>query len=150
MRKLIKNWEKFLGEAKRKDWDSAHAVLIKGKKTLLVQRANNDTWMPGKWGFAGGQIDKNETLEEGLKREIQEETGYSVELEDLAYLPEISYKKKHAFYACKRCVGKLEINANGVHEHEDAKWVDKSEIKNIDTVPDVKDVVIEAFKILGV
>lgn len=150
MRKLLNEWKGFLGEAKRKDWDSAHVCIIKGKKTLLVQRAHDDVWMPGKWSFAGGETDKGETLEQGLKREIKEETGLDVELEDLAYLPEISYKKKHAFFACKKVSGKTEINANGVHEHEAARWVERSEISKMDTVPDVADVVDEAFKMLGV
>lgn len=150
MRKLLNEWNRFLGESKRKDWDSAHVCIIKGKKTLLVQRSHDDHWMPGKWSFAGGEVDKGETLEQGLKREIKEETGLDVELEDLAYLPEISYKKKHAFYACKKTSGSVKINANGVHEHEEAKWVEPREISKMETVPDVKDVVDEAFKILGV
>lgn len=147
---FLKEWKVFLGEAKRKDWDSAHVAIVRGDKILLVQRAFDDHWMPGKWSFPGGEADKGETLEQGLKREIQEETGLEVELEDLSYLPEISYKMKHAFYACKKASGKTEINANGVHEHEAAKWVKKSQVFRMDTVPDVKEVADEAFKLFGI
>jgi len=145
----LNEWKAFLGEAKRKEWDSAHVILIKGKKVLLVQRSIDDSWMPEKWATPGGELDKGETLEQGLKREIKEETGLEVELEDLFYLPAISYKMKHAFYACNKSAGKLEINANGVHEHEAAKWVTQSEITNMDTVPDMLEVVKEAFKVVG-
>lgn len=144
-----KKWYEFLGEAKRSKWDSAHVVLIRGNKVLLVQRANDDHWMPGKWCLPGGQLDDGETLEQGLKRETLEETGYSIELEDLFYLPSISYKKEHALYACDKISGKLEINHNGVVEHEDAKWISKKEIHSMDTVPGLLDTVKEAFKILG-
>lgn len=150
MKNLLNEWKGFLGEAKRTDWDSAHACIIKGKKILLVQRAFDDHWMPGKWSFAGGMIDDGETLEQALVREIQEETGLKVEMENLFYLPSISYKMKHAFYACKKSSGKVEINSNGVHEHEAAKWVTLREISDLDTVPDVRKVAEEAFKILGV
>lgn len=144
---MITEWRVFLGESSRKDWDSSHAVIFKGNKALLVQRSHEDEWMPGKWSFPGGELDKGESLEEGLKREIHEETGLTVELEDLHYLPEISYKKKHAFYVCKKCSGDVKINANGVHEHEDYKWVTKGEVSSMDTVPDVIDVINEAFKL---
>ncbi|HUW48149.1 MAG TPA: NUDIX domain-containing protein [Patescibacteria group bacterium] len=146
MSSMINEWKAFLGEAKRTDWDSSHAVIVKEKKVLLMQRSHDDHWMPGKWGFPGGKVDKGETLEQSLKREIKEEAGLQVELEDLFYLPEISYKIKHAFFVCKKCSGSVTINANGVHEHEDHKWVTESEISSIDTVPDVIDVVKEALK----
>jgi len=139
-----------LGEAKREEWDSAHVAIIKGKKVLLVQRAEDDHWMPGKWAFPGGELDKGEALEQGLQREIKEEVGLDVELEDLFYLPAISYKLKHAFFACKKSAGKTEINANGIKEHEASKWATKNEVSSMDTVTDVKEVIKEAFKILGV
>lgn len=148
MKLFLREWKVFLGEAKRNDWDSAHVVLIKGDKVLLVQRAEGDHWMPGKWATPGGEIDKGETLESALKREIQEEVGLTVELEDLFYLPETSYKLKHAFFVCKKSSGKYELNANGVHEHDDGRWVTKQEISKLDTVPDVKTIVDEAFKLV--
>ena len=147
---LLEEWKAFLGEAKREEWDSAHVVILKENKVLLVQRSNNDQWMAGKWAFPGGQLDAGETLEVALKREVKEEVGLDIDLSDLSYLPSISYKIKHAFFACNKSSGKAEINANGVHEHEEYKWVTKSEINNMDTVPDLKEVVNEAFKILGV
>lgn len=146
MLSMVNEWKAFLGEAKRTDWDSSHAVIVKGKKVLLVQRSHEDHWMAGKWAFPGGELDKGETLEQGLKREIEEETGLKVKLEDIAYLPEISYKKKHAFFVCKKFTGSVTINADGVHEHEDHKWATESEISSMDTVPDVLGVVKEALK----
>jgi 8-oxo-dGTP diphosphatase len=149
MKTLFEKWDRFLLAEEKKDWNSAHCVLFKGDKVLAVQRTENDHWMPGKYALPGGNKDKGENLEEALKREIQEEVGLIVEMEDLHYLPEISHKMKHAFYVCKRCSGKLKLNANGVVEHDDAKWVSKEEIKKLDTVPDFKEVVIEARKVVG-
>lgn len=146
---LFEVWKRYLGESKKENWNSAHAVLIDGSKILLVQRAHNDHWKPGKWAFPGGLKDDGESLEETLKREIKEEVDLDVELENLHYLPEISFKTKHAFYVCDKCSGTVKINANGVHEHEDYKWVEEKDISKLDTAPDVLQVVREALKLRG-
>ena len=44
-----------------------------GTKILLIQRGNNP--FEGCWALSGGFVDINETLEEAVKRELQEETG---------------------------------------------------------------------------
>lgn len=53
-------------------------LVLKNDKILLVKRANG---LPegGKWGLVGGFVERNETLEEAVKREIFEETGYTVD-----------------------------------------------------------------------
>lgn len=49
------------------------AVLIRGDRVLLVQRANPPD--AGRWGFAGGKVELGETLQEAAERELLEETG---------------------------------------------------------------------------
>jgi 8-oxo-dGTP diphosphatase len=46
------------------------AYIFNSNKELLLLKNNR-----GKWGIAGGHIEKGEGLEEGLLREIEEETG---------------------------------------------------------------------------
>lgn len=50
-------------------------VLNLENKVLLVQRALNDTFKPGKWWMPGGHIEENEIAIEAAKRELKEETG---------------------------------------------------------------------------
>lgn len=52
-----------------------HAIAVKEGKVLLVKRAPSII-EGGKWGFPGGFLDQNETLEECVIRELFEETGY--------------------------------------------------------------------------
>lgn len=52
-----------------------HILAIKGSKILLVKRAVG-ILEAGKWGFPGGFLDQNETLENCVLRELMEETGY--------------------------------------------------------------------------
>lgn len=43
---------------------------------LLQHRTEDAVWLPGHWGFFGGEIDPGEGPEEAVKREALEETGY--------------------------------------------------------------------------
>jgi 8-oxo-dGTP diphosphatase len=52
------------------------AVIFKGSRVLLVKRAIDP--YRGCWGIPGGFLNRDETLEECLKREVKEETGLSV------------------------------------------------------------------------
>lgn len=65
----------------------AKALIVRGEKVLLLRRSADDSWRPGKLDFAGGAIEAEEDIIEGLLREISEETGLVVGREDafLAY-----------------------------------------------------------------
>lgn len=53
-------------------------ILEKDGKILLVQE--NKNICKGKWNIPAGGLDENESLIEGAKREIYEETGCKVEI----------------------------------------------------------------------
>ncbi len=53
-------------------------IIEKDGKFLLVQEAQEKVY--GKWNIPAGLLDFNETIFEGAKREIYEETGCKVEL----------------------------------------------------------------------
>lgn len=46
------------------------AIIMKGENILLVHTNKGD------YKFPGGGLEKDESVEEGLKREVKEETGY--------------------------------------------------------------------------
>jgi ADP-ribose pyrophosphatase YjhB (NUDIX family) len=49
------------------------AVTRRGDELLLVQRRNPPDAL--KWGFPGGRLEAGETVAEGARRELEEETG---------------------------------------------------------------------------
>lgn len=49
-----------------------------GTHVLLIQRRDNGRWEP-----PGGILELDESIEEGLRRELREETGIEVEIEQL-------------------------------------------------------------------
>lgn len=56
---------------------AAKFLLYDDKQRFLLQHRTEDAvWLPGHWGFFGGEIDQGEGPEEAVKREAIEETGY--------------------------------------------------------------------------
>jgi 8-oxo-dGTP diphosphatase len=76
-----------------------HAVVEREGALLLVRRAEHLS-EGGKWGLPGGFLDRDETLAEGVLRELREETGWT-----------------------GLVVGLLRINSNPNRPHEDRQNV---------------------------
>jgi 8-oxo-dGTP diphosphatase len=53
------------------------AILIHDNRILIAQRGEKDK-LAGKWEFPGGKIEKSETAQECLTREMKEEFGIDV------------------------------------------------------------------------
>ena len=53
---------------------------------LFLQNSEEKTPYELLWGLPGGKVDKGESLEEGLYREILEETGLKIDLSKTKYL----------------------------------------------------------------
>jgi 8-oxo-dGTP diphosphatase len=52
------------------------AVIIQDSRVLLIRRGHAP--MQGEWSLPGGALEVGETLEEGVRREVLEETGLHV------------------------------------------------------------------------
>jgi 8-oxo-dGTP diphosphatase len=61
-------------------------IIIKEKKILLVLRRDEPD--RNKWAIPGGKLELNETIEEGLKREMKEELSVDIEVRELAGISE--------------------------------------------------------------
>jgi ADP-ribose pyrophosphatase YjhB (NUDIX family) len=57
---------------------SVSAAVIRDGRILAIQRRDNQQWEP-----PGGVLELDETIEDGLRREVLEETGLDVEPERL-------------------------------------------------------------------
>lgn len=57
-------------------------VIVRDGEILLVRRAAEPS--KGKWSIPGGCVEWGETLAEALKREVREETGFEIEVGDVA------------------------------------------------------------------
>ena len=112
---------------------TATAVVIKDQKILVGKRSQKGKSFYGKWDFFGGYLQKNETPEEGLKREIKEEldvdceptflgtftgtdqyAGFGFPIISFAYLTELK--------------GKIKLE---VKENSELAWVPIAELTDI-------------------
>lgn len=59
--------------------NSSVFVVNEQNQVLLVQRSMDEDVSPGKWGIPGGKLDNtDDSLEDGLKREVMEEVGIEI------------------------------------------------------------------------
>jgi ADP-ribose pyrophosphatase YjhB (NUDIX family) len=99
------------------------AFFIKDKKILLVRRFNTGH-EDGNYGLPAGHIEDNETLKEGVCREVKEEVGVIVLPSDL-HLVHVMHRKgtdirMSFFFLVTRWLGDLK---NIEHEKcDDLQW----------------------------
>lgn len=107
---------------------------INEKGELIIfatQRGYGD--FKGGWEFPGGKIEKGETPQEALKREIQEELETEIMVGDLIDTIEYDYPTFHLSMDCFWCeivTGNLVLR-----EHEAAKWLKKNELDSVEWLP---------------
>lgn len=53
-------------------------IVVKNNQILLVKRSPKLSTEPGKWVLPAGYMERDEYLQQAAKREILEETGYTV------------------------------------------------------------------------
>jgi ADP-ribose pyrophosphatase YjhB (NUDIX family) len=58
------------------------ALIFDGSRILLVERGKEP--LKGYWSLPGGVLETGETLKEGIRREVLEETGLQVDPYDVA------------------------------------------------------------------
>ena len=105
------------------------AVILKNGKTYIQQRPHKGL-MGGLWEFPGGKLEKSESPEEALHREIQEELGVQIEVGEKILTIKHSYTKfrvtLHVFL-CRLPKGRIKATSC-----EQWKWVT---IKGLEAYP---------------
>ena len=117
------------------------ALIVKSGKILMNKR--NDPHVPefhGVWEFQGGSVEYGETIEENVRREAKEESGYEVEVAE--YLPTIEVKNRQyndmriQLYlvpiVCRIIGGDGKYNDQEVLE---AKWYALDDVPNLNLFP---------------
>ena len=122
-------------------------VLIYDKpneKFLLLKRTATDNWMPGKWGFPGGKVEKDESYLEGGIRETFEETGLQVK--HLLHQHTLFTSNLIVnYYITSSFSGDVIVDKT---EHDEYEWYSLSEIKELgdETTPNLFSIVEKLLK----
>ena len=112
--------------------DVVAAVIKKDNKYLIAQR-NRHKHFAFHWEFPGGKVDKGETFENALKREILEELSIDIKINykitSKKYRDEKINVEVH-YYFCEKIDQDITLL-----EHEDMKWVFKKDLLNYKLAP---------------
>jgi 8-oxo-dGTP diphosphatase len=107
-------------------------ILVRNNKIFIAQR-NADKRLPGKWEFPGGKVEKGETPEKCLARELAEELDIDVEVGDCmgesVYRYDFGVVKilfYRAFWNGKDIVSK---------DHQAVQWASMDQLSEYDFTP---------------
>ena len=113
------------------------------RQYAVLQRANGDIltlqlpahYKPygSMWTLPGGKLEPKDTLEDGILREIEEETCLNAEVVDLLHVARWDTKgsrKLTIFYHCKL----VDDNSTPIlsEEHRSAEWVAPEDIEKVE------------------
>ena len=96
-------------------------VIIINNKILLTKRRDEPD--KNKWAIPGGKLELNETLEEGLKREMKEETSLNVKKGKLLGIIEVindTFNYVILDYECSIISGEIKASSDAL----DIKYFD--------------------------
>ena len=109
------------------------ALIEKDGKYLIARRSTGSVDVYGRWEFPGGKVEKHETEEHAIEREIKEEFEMDVKAREFLLNNICEYPDKTVdlrLYKCDYQNGEFHL-----HDHSEYKFVDKEEIVNYDLCP---------------
>jgi len=115
------------------------AAIIRSANRILITRRFDDVHLPGYWEFPGGKVEMNESLESALEREIREELGVKIRVEDEYFTTEHTYPSRTVrlhFFNCSVLDGEptpLEV--------ADMRWVEPHELHQFQFPPADEDLI---------
>lgn len=115
-----------------------------GEQIFTTQRGYGD--FKDGWEFPGGKIEPNESPENAIVREIKEELDTDIIVEKEIGTIEYDYPTFHISMKCFWCSvknGELKLL-----EHEDAKWITRSEIDSVDWLPADRGILLKIKEML--
>ena len=123
-------------------------VVIRDNSVLLIRRGREP--LKGEWSIPGGMLELGESLMDGVKREVLEETGLRVRpLEALTVFDRVQkngdrvqYHYVIVDYICRPTGGRLKSGSDVL----DARWVRREELPGYRITPKAATVIDDAFE----
>lgn len=102
------------------------AIILKDNKILIGKRSNNVPFS-GLWEFPGGKLEKNETPQEAIKRELKEELNVDSTINNLLFIYKVEIQQKtYELYCYFTDINEKNLKLS---VHDEIKWV---KLENVD------------------
>ena len=109
------------------------AAIIRDNDKILISQRSDNVHLPGLWEFPGRKVEPDESLQAALEREIREELGVTILVQDKFFTVEHNYTSKSVrlhFFNCSIVEGEpqpLEV--------ADIRWVRPGELGRFEFPP---------------
>jgi mutator protein MutT len=115
---------------------AVYIFLIKEGQILMARRFNTG-WQDGNYGLPAGHLESGESLVNALLREVKEESGVDLNINDVELVHTMHRKNKYMdlFFIAKKWSGEPKIMEED--KCDDMKWFPLSELPT-NIVPSVK------------
>jgi len=135
-----------INEEKKEKAKNAVAVIVNNdNKILLLKRADEENiWMPNKWALVGGGIEKGETPQKAVEREIQEETGLEIKKFVKSFTIQRNPDSIEHIFSCRYNGDPTDIELN--EENTNYGWYGVNEMEYLDIVPHLIEYITLVFK----
>jgi 8-oxo-dGTP diphosphatase len=98
------------------------AIILDPQDRILILRRPE-----GVWQFAGGRLEENETWEQGLRREVEEETGITdLEIGPILMVDNFEWQGLQlysAYFLCHTRTTAVELS----NEHVEFRWLERTD-----------------------
>ncbi len=109
-----------------------YAIMVQDGKFLVTQRGDRMA-RASKWEFPGGKIEKDETSEECIVREIKEELNVYISIS--RWLEPVSHSYPDIRIRLIPCIAKIVSGKIELKEHSNFRWITKEELNEQDWSP---------------
>ena len=110
----------------------AAALITKGGRILVAQREEKNDWGLH-WEFPGGKVEEDEGPQECIKRELWEELGIKVEVEEIREAVFKRYKGFNILLLAYQCT--ITQGAPSAIRCRDVRWVGREELQGLPMPP---------------
>lgn len=108
------------------------AAIICGEGRIFATQRGYGEWKDW-WEFPGGKVEKGETPEQALVREIREELDTEIRVERYYCTVDWDYPQFHLTMHCYLCT--LVTQALHLREHEAARWLSPDQLESVRWLP---------------
>ena len=128
----------------------ATSIIKNESEEILLLKRSHDSSYEDFWQLPEGKIEMREKPRDAIIREMKEETGLEVKIEEMVFTQdwEFSYEKgsvwfKRFIFRTKALDGKIKLS----HEHTDYKWVKPEDaVRELKLIQGIKEIIKELLR----